>query len=428
MAETIEIPDEEIRKQYRPRIIDSRISQLLRVTGGINITGCKWCGKSWTGRYHSKSSAFIGTETARKVAKMDPGLVLRGEEPRLIDEWQDVPNLWDVARMNMDFSARKGMYIFTGSSVLLRKSTSHTGTGRFAPLMMRPMTLFESGDSNGSVSLSDLFEGKATVSSLSGMGYETAVRLICRGGWPAGLNMDYSDALLIPQLYSESLIKSDLSRLDDVKRDQGTMRGILCSLARNNATTAKIPVLAADVAEEGRPVSKQTVSDYLDALRRVFVIEEQPAWVPSIRSSKRMRTSPKRHFTDPSLAVACMGASPAMIMNDPNTAGFLFESLCYRDLSVYSSAFGGRVKHYRDDSDLEVDSIVEHADGRWGAVEVKMGYGEADKAASDLLRLKDKLAGETTEPSFLMVLCATGGAAYMRKDGVAVVPADCLGP
>ena len=428
MAETNEIPDEEIRRQYRPRVVDSRISQLLRISGGIKITGCKWCGKSWTGVVHSKSSVFIGTESARKVAEMDPELVLKGEEPRLVDEWQDVPNLWDVARMNMDFNARKGMYIFTGSSVPRRKSTSHTGTGRFAAMMMRPMSLFESGDSDGSVSLSGLFNGTAVVSSLSKMNYEAAIKLICRGGWPASLNMDYNDALVIPQLYSESLVESDLSRLDDIKRDPGIMRGLLHSLARNNATSAKVPVLVADIANGDRVVSEQTVRDYMDALKRVFVIEEQFPWVPSLRSRKRMRTSPKRHFADPSLAVACMGAGPAMIQNDPNTAGFLFESLCYRDLSVYSSAFGGRVKHYLDDSGLEVDLIVEYGDGRWGAVEVKMGYNEADKAAANLLRLKNKLSGETVEPSFMMVLCATGGAAYMRKDGVAVVPADCLGP
>jgi len=427
MEEIKEIPDKDIRKLYRPRVIDPKISQLLRISGGIQITGCKWCGKSWTGIYHSRSSAFIGTESGRMVAEMDPELVLRGEEPRLIDEWQDVPNLWDVARMNIDFGARKGMYIFTGSSVPPQNSTSHTGTGRFASVTMRPMSLFESGDSNGSVSISGLFDGKAVVSSLSKMNYETAVRLICRGGWPAGLTMDADDALVIPRLYSESLINSDLSRIDGIKRDPGIVRSLLASLARNNATTAKTPVLAADISKDG-PVSEQTVRSYMDALRRIFVIEEQPAWSPSLRSRKRMRTSPKRHFTDPSLAVACIEAGPAMIINDPNTAGFLFESLCYRDLSIYSSAFGGRVSYYRDDSDLEVDSIVEYGDGRWGAVEVKMGYKDVDKAAANLLRLKNKLADETVGPSFMMVLCATGGAAYMRKDGVAVVPVDCLGP
>ncbi|MCL2608091.1 MAG: DUF4143 domain-containing protein [Methanomassiliicoccaceae archaeon] len=427
MKDVREIPDEEIRKLYRPRVVDSRVSRLLRISGGVQITGCKWCGKSWTGVYHSKSSAFIGTESGRRIAEMDPELVLRGKEPRLIDEWQDVPNLWDVARMNIDFSTRKGMYIFAGSSVPPEDSTSHTGTGRFAAIMMRPMSLFESGDSNGSVSLSGLFDGTASVSSLSEMNYETAVDLICRGGWPAGMDMDRNDALEIPRLYSESLINSDMSRVDGVKRNPVTVRNLLRSLARNNATTAKIPVLAADMSRDAA-VSEQTVNSYMDALKRIFAIEEQTAWVPSLRSKKRVRTSPKRHFSDPSLAVACLEAGSAMILNDPNTAGFLFESMCYRDLSVYSSAFGGRVSYYCDDSDLEVDSIVEYGDGRWGAVEVKMGYKEADKAAANLLRLKNKLAAETIAPSFLMVLCATGGAAYMRKDGVAVVPMDCLGP
>jgi hypothetical protein len=428
MNEIKRIPDEEIRKQYRPRVIDGRISDLLRITGGIQINGCKWCGKSWTGVYHSKSSAFVGIESVRKVAEMDPELVLRGEEPRLIDEWQDVPNLRDVARMNIDFSNRKGMYIFTGSSMPKRGSTSHTGTGRFAPLIMRPMSLFESGDSDGSVSLSRLFDGDAAVSSMSKMNYETAVKLICRGGWPASIGMSYDDALQIPKLYFESMIDPGITDDDDIKWDPNIMRGILGSLARNNATSAKISVLTADMAKGDTPVSEQTVGKYLGILRRIFVIDEQSAWSPSLRSRKRMRTSPKRHFTDPSLAAACMEAGPEMIMKDPNTAGFLFESLCHRDLSIYSSAFGGRVRHYLDNSDLEVDSIVEYGDGRWGAVEIKMGYNEADKAAANMLRLKKKLAGETQAPSFMMVLCATGGAAYMRKDGVAVVPVDCLGP
>ncbi|MDR1404529.1 MAG: DUF4143 domain-containing protein [Candidatus Methanoplasma sp.] len=427
MVETRMIPDEEIRKRYRPRVIDSRVSRFLSVFGGVQITGCKWCGKSWTGIYHSKSSAFIGTESSRMVAEADPEFVLRGEEPRLIDEWQDVPNLWDVARMNIDFAARKGMYIFTGSSVPPIKSTSHTGTGRFTALTMRPMSLFESGDSNGSVSVSGLFEGRAAVSSVSKMNYETAVRLICRGGWPGGLAAGFDDALLIPRLYLESLVNSDLLHIDGIKRNPEIMRSLLRSLARNNATAVKTPVLAADMAKWDSSVSEQTARNYIGALGKVFVIEEQPAWTPSLRSRKRMRTSPKMHLADPSLAAAAMGAGPEMILNDPKTAGFLFESLCYRDLSVYSSAFGGRVSHYRDDSGLEVDSIVEYGDGRWGSVEVRIGYKEADRAAANLLRLKNKLADETA-PSFMMVLCATGGAAYMRKDGVSVVPIDCLGP
>ena len=428
MAEIKGIPREEICKQYRPRVIDDRISHLLRIMGGIQVNGCKWCGKSWTGVFHSRSSAFIGIESVRKVAEMDPELILKGEEPRLIDEWKDVPNLKDVARMNMDFSNRKGMYIFTGSSLPPKKATSHSGTGRFANIMMRPMSLFESGISNGSVSLSGLFNGTATVSSLSKMNYTSAIELICRGGWPAGMGMDLDDAVLIPRLYYESMTDPDLSDNDDVKWDPAIMRGLLGSLARNNATAARLSVIAADMARGESPVSDQTVRKYIGILRRIFVIEDQLAWLPSLRSRTRMRTSPKRHFVDPSLAVAAMEAGPELLMKDPKTVGFLFESLCYRDLSVYSAAFGGRVKHYLDDSDLEVDMIIESGDGKWGAIEAKMNYMDADDAAASMLRLKRKLAGETSEPSFMMVLCATGGAAYMRPDGVAVVPIDCLGP
>lgn len=428
MDEANKIPHKDIRKLYRPRIIDPMISDLLRIMGGVQINGCKWCGKTWTGVYHSNSSAFIGTESNRKLAEMDPELILKGETPRLIDEWQDVPDLKDVARMNIDLSNKKGMYIFTGSSVPRQTSASHSGTGRFANITMRPMSLFESGDSNGSVSLSGLFNGNTAVSSLSKMDYATAVHLICKGGWPGGLGMSGRDALKIPRLYCGSLIHSDFSQIDGIKRNPDTMKRLLASLARNNATAAGTSVLAADMAKGDAPVSEQTVRSYTDILKRVFVIEEQNAWLPSLRSKKRMRTSPKVHFTDPSLAAACMEAGTDALLNDPNTAGFLFESLCYRDLSVYSSAFGGRVSYYLDNSGLEVDSVVEYGDGRWGAVEVKMGYKETDRAAANLLRLKNKLTGEAPEPSFMMVLCATGGAAYKRDDGVLVVPADCLGP
>ncbi|MDR3282570.1 MAG: DUF4143 domain-containing protein [Candidatus Methanoplasma sp.] len=416
-----------IRSQYRPRIIDTTISDALSVFGGVNITGCKWCGKTWTGVFHSASSAYIGDKAGRSVAEMSPETALSGDEPRLIDEWQDVPDLWDVARYNMDVRNRKGMYIFTGSSSPPLRSTSHSGTGRFATVKMRPMSLFESGDSTGSASLSDMIAGKQIKTAKSDMDYPAAIRLMCRGGWPSSMEMRDEDAVKIPMHYENRLIESDISHLDGIKRSPDVMRHLLRSLARNNATAAKVPVLADDMYESTGSVSEQTVRSYLNVLERMFVIEEQPPWYPSLRSRARMRVTPKRHFVDPSLAAAVMNAGPDALIADPNTSGFLFESLCYRDLCAYVAPLNGRVCHYRDNSGLEVDNIIE-AGGRWGAIEVKLGHNEVDKAASSLTRLKRKMEGEVPEPAFLAVVTATGGLAYVRDDGISVVPIDCLGP
>jgi predicted AAA+ superfamily ATPase len=409
--------------------MDSKISKALSVFGGVLITGPRYCGKSWTGLRHSNSALFLGNEDANSFAALNPMDALEGERPRLIDEWQDVPKLWDFARRDIDLSNRRGMYIFTGSSVPPSNSTSHTGIGRFARLQMKTMSLFESGDSDGSAKLSDLFRDGAVERRPSRMDYPRMVRLICRGGWPAAIGMDDGDAASMSQNYVQSIASMDLSRVDGRKRSASTASLVMKSLARNNATLASVPTIAADVGGSGRGASELTVRSYIDALKKLFVIEEQPAWHPSLRSRTRVRSSPKRHFTDPSLAAAALGASHEILMRDTRTAGLLFESLCYRDLSVYASAVGGRVFHYRDDSGLEADAIVELDDGRWGAAEVKLGYFEFDKAAANLIRLKEKMiAGGAPDPSFLMILSASGGGSRVRPDGVAEVPVDLLGP
>lgn len=420
--------EDHIRKNYKPRIVDKEVMRALSLMGGVQITGCKWCGKSWTGTMHSRSSAYIGTSENRKLAEMSPETILSGDEPRLIDEWQDVPNLWDVARYKIDFENRKGMFIFAGSSVPPINSTSHTGTGRFATVKMKPMSLFESGISSGSVSLSKMFDGNGTVASASKMNYEKAVRIICRGGWPSNLGLSDDDAFEIPRMYGTSVVNSDLSRIDGKKRNKENFSRLLRSLARNVATAATINTLIKDMSGDDSKPSENTVKDYLNVLKKMFLIEDQYGWKPEIRSRMRIRSSPRRHFVDPSLAVIFLRSNPDKLIRDPKTSGFLFESLCYRDVSIYTSAQGGSISYYRDGSGLEVDMIVETNDGRWGAIEVKMGYQDIDEAASNLLSLKKKFAGLTDEPSFLMVLCATCGAAYMRDDGVAVVPIDCLGP
>ncbi|MCL2712220.1 MAG: DUF4143 domain-containing protein [Methanomassiliicoccaceae archaeon] len=430
MEDRNELSETEMRELYIPRIVDTTIDDMLDLFGAVWILGCKWCGKSWTGLIHFKSSIFIGRPEGRAFAETDPEAALKGEQPRLVDEWQDVPALWDTARYKIDFSKTKGKYIFTGSVTPPKGSVRHSGAGRFAPVKMRPMSLFESGDSNGAVSLSKLFQGERPTPSISKMGYEKIVKLICKGGWPAGLNVDDDRITLIPRNYVEMIVNFDFSKVDGVKRDPVTMRRVLRSLARNNATEARISVLANDVQDADLPISPITAGGYLDALKRIFVIEEQEAWLPEIRSKTRMRRSPKRHFADPSIAVAALRIGQEAVFKDVETAGFLFESLCYRDLCVYSAPFMGNVYHYRDDSDLEVDMIIEADNGKWAGVEIKLGYSKVDEAAANLIRMRDKVVtGGAPEPTFMMVICATANSSYVRKeDGIFVVPIDCLGP
>jgi len=413
---------------YLPRVVDEEIDEMLSIFGAVYISGCKWCGKTWTGIAHSRSSLFLGDPKNRILAKTDLDLALEGEEPRLVDEWQDVPDTWDLARHNIDILNRRGMYIFTGSVTPPAESKRHSGTGRFAPIKMRPMSLFESKDSNGSASLSKLFEGEKPPTSKSNAGYAEVVNFICRGGWPAGLGIDDKKAMSIPSKYVDMIVNYDFTETDGIKRNPKTVKRILRSLARNNATEARISVLANDLTDDNVPMSAVTAKNYLDALSRLFIIEEQYAWLPEVRSKTRMRTAPKRHFVDPSLAVAALKIDRKALINDVETVGFLFESLCYRDLCIYSEPFGGSVYHYRDENGLEVDAILEYKD-KWAAVEVKVGHYKVDEAAANLIRLREKMvAGGVPEPAFLMVICATTQTSYVRKDGVYVVPIDCLGP
>jgi predicted AAA+ superfamily ATPase len=417
-----------MEKEYRTRLVDSKLNILLSVFGGVLITGPKWCGKSWTASNRAQSEIFIDVPENKQRALLLPAAVLEGKTPRLIDEWQDAPNLWDAARRVIDEKHRPGLFLFTGSAVP-PEQTSHTGTGRFARLRMWPLSLYESGDSNGGISLADLFEHGAIRPCASEMNFEKAIRLICKGGWPAAFWISDEAALHIPQEYVNMVVHEDVSRADGVKRDAGLAALLLRSLARNSATSVKATKLKADIEErEDATLSEQTIRSYYEALKRIFVIDEQDAWAPSLRSRSRLRVAPKRHFADPSLAAAVLGASPAKLMEDVKTAGFLFESLCYRDFSVYMGVMDGRVFHYRDKDDLEADAILELPDGRWGAVEVKLGTFEFDAAASNLLRLKKKLAEETRPPSFLAVVTASGGIAFTREDGVSIIPIDCLKP
>jgi predicted AAA+ superfamily ATPase len=416
-----------VRKSYCPRVIDRSIREKLSAFGGVLITGPRSCGKSWTGAYHANSSYHLGDEDSDLFAENNPAAVLEGEYPRLIDEWQDVPKLWDLARRNIDFGNRKGMYIFTGSSVPPLDKTRHTGIGRFSKIRMRTMSLFESGDSSGSVSLSELFGSGKAGEGISSLDYGKTVRLICRGGWPANLALSDSSAYETSREYVDS-VSEDTYPVDGRRRSSERMKLVMASLARNCAA-ASIPTISADIENRGGRVSDQTVRSYIDVLKKLYVIEEQTAWNPQIRSRARLRTTPKRHYTDPSLAAAALSVSPGELSGDIRTVGFLFESLCFRDVSVYASAIGGKVYYYRDDADLEVDMVVQLGDGRWGAAEVKLGRSEFDKASANLIRMKNKMtASGAPEPSFLAVLNATGGFVNTRPDGVLEIPIDCLGP
>jgi len=419
----------DMRSRYRPRIVDALVSKELEAFGGILITGPRSCGKSWTGMNHSRSAAFIGYGNTTELASIDPQAALEGEFPHLVDEWQEVPVLWDHARRNIDMSSKKGMYIFTGSTAPPMERTRHTGIGRFATLEMRTMSLFESGDSSGSVSLLDLFDTGMAETVRSGIDYRKMINLICRGGWPGALGLDDETAIRIPYQYMRSITEMDMSRIDGKRRSRSTVKTILGSLARNNATLAGNSKLAEDIRSSGITISEPTLRSYLDVLKKLYVIEEQDAWNPSLRSRTRIRTAPKRHFADPSLAAAVLGARPDILRNDPETAGFLFETLCYRDMSVYALPMNGHVFHYRDSSGLEVDQIIRLDDGRWGAAEIKIGMSGFGKAAANLARLKEKMISSGVgAPSFLMILNATGTAAHTRPDGITEVPIDCLGP
>ncbi|MCL2891051.1 MAG: DUF4143 domain-containing protein [Methanomassiliicoccaceae archaeon] len=415
---------EDIDGIYRPRVIDPMIGRLLKTFGGVLITGPKWCGKSWTGVHHSRSSISIQNEDTAEYAVLNPERTLEGESPRLIDEWQEVPKLWDYARGIIDSSVSKGRFIFTGSSMPSDKSTMHSGTGRFVPVKMRPMSLFESGDSSGEVSLNDLFNGAEYKSVRSSMDVPAAMRHICRGGWPAGLGLDDASAMRIPGAYINSFLEMDYRRIDGKRRSPSVMRALMISLARNSSTTVNKSVMAKDMSKSGKPLKDETVDTYLDALRKTFMLDEQRPWGPEIRTRARVRGPVKYHFTDPSLPAAILKLTPERLLTDPNFGGFLFESLCYRDLSIYTSSVGGEVLHYKDNT-LEIDSVIELEDGRWAGIEVKQGTHDLGEAANNLLRLKKKVI---SEPSFLAILTASGKTAYTRDDGIHVIPLDCLGP
>lgn len=417
-------------KNYLPRICDKLLSKKLRHTGAVLITGPKWCGKTATATVASKSIIFMQDpdrgSAYMKAADVKPSILLEGEVPHLIDEWQMAPILWDAVRFAVDQRQEMGQFILTGSAVPVDNATMHTGTGRISRLRMHTMSLYESQESNGAISLRDLFEGKPISIATSNLSIEQIAFAICRGGWPASVKIKGNDALELAKDYVDAIIHQDISRIDGVEKNPKRVQLLLRSLARNIATMASNVTIMQDMEGDEKGITAPTLDVYMKALRRIYVVEDQPAWSPSIRSKTAIRTASKRHFTDPSIATAVLRTTPKGLLEDFNTFGFLFESLCTRDMRIYAQANDGEVFHYRDKSGLETDMIVALNDGRWAAIEVKLGNKQIDEAAEHLKELANKVdEAKMGKPAFMMVL--TGGEfAYQRPDGVLVVPIGCL--
>ena len=420
--------------KYRPRIADKILERKLKGKGAVLIEGAKWCGKTTTAEQQAKSILFMSEagkiEQNIQLATLNPKLLLKGENPRLIDEWQIAPQLWDSIRFEADHRHQFGLFILTGSCVPPDKSKIiHSGTGRFAWLRMRPMTLWESGESSGEVSLSSIFDGNQDISGISNIDLERMVFITCRGGWPAAIDMPDNIALDQAFDYIDAVKNRDIQRVDGVTRDPARVHRLLRSYARHQGAQVANTAIRDDLMEnEVESLDVDTVASYIKVLKDIFVIEDVEAWNPNLRSKTAIRTSDTRYFTDPSIATAALGIGPDDLIADLNTFGLIFETLCIRDLRTYAEAINGEVRHYRDKNGLECDAVIHLRDGRYGLIEIKLGGDKAiNEGASTLLNLADKI--DTTKmkkPSFMMVLTATGNYAFQRPDGVLVVPIGCL--
>lgn len=420
--------------EYKHRIADGILEKKLRSKGAVLIEGPKWCGKTTTAEQQARSILYMDNpasfESNLQMAEIDPGILLEGDTPRLVDEWQLAPKLWDTMRFEVDHRHQVGQFILTGSAVPSdEESMKHSGTGRFSWLTMRPMSLYESGESNGKVSLSHLFESRENIVATNSLRIDDIAFLICRGGWPFACSLQGDAALAQAFDYVDAVIKKDVSRVDGTNRNITTARLLMRSYARNQGSQATIGTIVADMmTNDENEIGVKTAGSYLDALRKIFVIEDSEAWNPNLRSKTAIRTANTRYFIDPSIGTAVLGLGPKDLINDLNTMGLFFETLCVRDLRIFADALDGQVFHYRDKSGLECDAVIHLRNGRYGLVEIKLGGDRLiNEGASNLLALVDKInTDKMKEPSFLMVLTGTGDFAYRRKDGVYVVPIGCL--
>ena len=420
--------------QYKKRIADTLLVRKLEGKGAVLVEGAKWCGKTTTAEQVAKSILYMSDSEKinqyLELADVNPKQLLQGETPRLLDEWQLAPKLWDAVRFEVDHRKELGQFILTGSAVPVEtEDIHHTGTGRFARLKMRTMSLFESGESNGSVSLANLFNEQTDIEGANDLSFERIAFLACRGGWPQAIEM--RDAIALDQAfdYCDAVVNADISRVDKVARDPERTKRLLRAYARHQGAQVANTVIKADIAaNDNTTVDDDTLYSYITALKKIFVIEDMPAWNPNLRSKTAIRTSDTRYFVDPSIAAASLGIGPEDLMNDLNTFGLLFETMCIRDLRVFADALNGQVYHYRDASGLECDAVVHLRNGSYGLFEIKLG---GDKLISEgietLNKLADKIDTERMKkPSFKMVLVGVGNYAYRRKDGVFIVPIGCL--
>ncbi len=426
-------------KGYRLRILDGIVSRKLQSKGAILIEGPKWCGKTTTAEKNAASKMLLARPDAKENFKqlldIDMDAALAGRAPMLIDEWQTVPKLWDAVRYTVDVRRKPGQFILTGSAVpgkAADEEREHSGTGRFAWIAMRPMSLFESGESTGKVSLAALFNAPEKLLEKNDLKLKDIAFLLCRGGWPAAVGLPKEAALEQAFDYYDAVTKEDVTRVDGVKRASERVQHLMRSYARHQGAQVSLSALRNDLLEnDSASLDENTVHSYLEALRKIFVVEDMPAWNPNLRSRTAIRTSPTRYFVDPSIATAALGVGPADLMDDLKTTGFLFETLCVRDLRVFADALNGKVCHYRDKNGLECDAVVHLRGGRYGLIEIKLGGKSLiEEGAETLDRLSAKLDfSRMKAPAFKMVLTATGDFAYRRpEDGVYVVPIGCLGP
>ena len=404
--------------------MDQYLESLLQISGVVLVQGPRWCGKTTTAKKISRSSLMLGDtgvlNNSRGIADIDPSRLLDGETPRLIDEWQVLPSLWDSIRTEVDNRGSSGQFILMGSTTT-EAPTLHSGAGRIIRVMMRAMSLFESGESNGSVSLGGLFEGEE-VSGHCDITLDQMASTIVRGGWPSTIGMIERDSARLIRGYIDAIAESELRIMDGIRRDPDNVRKIIQSVSRNICTTATISTIRKDVEKHQSVLSDKTVSSYISALRRVFVVENLPAWSAELRSKAIIRTTPKRYLSDPSIAAASLGASTSRILSDMSTFGLLFECLCIRDLRIYAQVLDAKVSFYQDNNGLEVDAIIESWDGRWGAMEIKLGQAGIEEGVRNLLRLREVVA----HPPEFMVVLTLNGYAYRRQDGVFVIPVGCL--
>jgi len=421
-------------KNYRKRIADDIVKRKLEGKGAELIEGPKWCGKTTTAEQLASSVLYMDDPEKKEqniiMSELNPKRLLRGETPRLVDEWQLAPKLWDAIRFEVDHRGELGQFILTGSAVPAdTREISHSGTGRFTWLTMRPMSLFESGDSTGEVSLNDLFDGITEIDGGSVLDIERLAFLVCRGGWPQAVDMRDEIALDQALDYYDAVVRSDINRADNVQKNPEKVRRLMRSYARNQGGQVPNTILAQDIAANDETlINEETVAAYINALRKIFVIEDMPAWNPNLRSKTAIRSSDTRYYIDPSIAAAALGIGPNDLLNDLKTFGFLFETLCIRDLRVFADSLNGAVYHYRDKDGQECDAVIHLRNGKYGLIEIKLG-GEnlIEEGASSLKAMEAKIdTGKMNAPSFLMVLIGIGDYAYRRPDGVYVVPIGCL--